>query len=129
MGLKYAIFHASIHFLLPVAIAYFLRLDFFQFIIVLIGSIIIDLDHLPLLKKHGIGGLFYLRAVQEFGKPRRYTFHNFVTLVIFSLGSFLFLQPGLYMLGIFSLSIALHLLWDFFEDVAIFRMSIKHWKV
>jgi len=129
MGIKYAMIHILMHFIFPIVISYFFGLNLVQFIIVLIGAIIIDLDHLSMMLCYGIRGTFRKVVVQGFGKVRQYPFHNFAILIITAMSAFLVLLEGFFIAGIFSLAIFLHLLWDMLEDVLIFKVGIKHWKV
>lgn len=129
MGLKYAAIHMSIHFLTPVAIAYFFNLNLFQFAIALAGALILDIDHYFLVLRHGIKGAFSAVVLHGYGKIRKYPLHNFITIAITALGSFLVSQPTFFLVGIFSLGAFMHLLWDFLEDVLIFRVKPDNWKV
>lgn len=114
--------------MLPAIFFYFIfRLNFFEFFLVLVAAGIIDIDHLPRIKK--IGLIDWAKKSMNFHIPRKYPMHNFLTIFIFlSLSLFIF-YPKFFLLGICFLVIALHLLWDFCEDIFIFRMRIKHWKV
>ena len=128
MGFKYALIHISIHLFIVFTIYFIFNLNLQDLITVLFSSFIIDLDHLPLLIKHGIFGTFFLRTILEFKKPRKYPLHNFLTFLLSGFFSVLIFSR-FFILGVYSLSIFLHLIWDFFEDVIIFRMGINHWKV
>ena len=129
MGLRYAAFHSFIHLLVPFALSYFFRLHFFQFFIVLIGAVIVDIDHFFLVARHGIIGAFRKVILQGFGKVRKYPLHNFFVIFLAAFGSFLIFIPNYLLYGIFSLAVFLHLLWDLFEDVAIFRVKPDNWKI
>jgi len=129
MGLKYAAIHSSIHAFSSIAIAYFFELDLLQFLIVFTGSGIIDIDHLPLLRRHEIRGAFKKVVLQGFGKIRKYPLHNYAIVLVSALSSLLSLSADFFMAGLFSLAIFLHLLWDLVEDVFIFKVGAKHWKV
>jgi len=129
MGLKYAAIHSLFHILTPFALSYFFGLDFFRFLLVFAGSLIIDADHFFLVKKHGIAKAFKKVILHGFGKVRRYPLHNFVTIALFSLGSVLIVMPDLMGAGVFCLAVLIHLLWDLFEDVFVFRVGTRHWKV
>jgi hypothetical protein len=117
-----------VHVLLVLAIYFALQLNTLNFFVLLLGTVLIDLDHLPLWFKNGIRGYLYLRNVKEVGKPRKYFLHNLVTLPTFLICSVLVFYQQYFVFGIFSLGAAAHLGWDFFEDVAIFKMDINHWK-
>jgi len=129
MAHRYALFHVAVHMLLVLAVYFAFQLNYFNFFILLLGTAVIDLDHLPLLLKKGIGGYLHLRNVRELGKPRKYFLHNFVVMPTFLISSVLAYYPQYFVFGIFSLGAASHLLWDFFEDVAVFKMGINHWKI
>jgi hypothetical protein len=87
---------------------------------------LIDIDHIPFIKKHGINSWVKTWSSHL---PKAYFLHNFATIFIFSIGSFLILIPKLFRLGIFFLAIVAHLLWDLFEDAIIFKIGIDHWKL
>ena len=129
MGLKYAFFHVSVHILL----IYLLYLSFnsnpLNLIVIFLGHSFIDLDHISVLRKHGIRKFFYLRTVLEFGKQRKYPLHNFYSLSISIIFVSFISSTQSFLLGLFALSILTHFLWDIFEDVVIFRMKIDHWKL
>jgi hypothetical protein len=95
----------------------------------LAGAVFVDSDHIPLLFKKGIKGYFYLRSVKEKGVPRKYFLHNLVVMPTFMICSALAFYPQYFTFGVFSLGIASHLLWDFAEDVLVFRMGISYWKI
>jgi hypothetical protein len=95
--------------------------------LIFLFTFLIDVDHLQLIRKYEILGTLWLRATIEFKKPRRYFLHN-IYLIAFLLISALIS----YFLNFFAwkifLAIFLHLSWDLFEDVVIFKMGIEHWK-
>lgn len=128
MGLKYSFIHIVVHLLLIATIYFVFKLDWFNLIIVFIGGTIVDLDHFSLWLKKGIRGYLYLRAVTEFGKPRKYPLHNFLVLLLSTIGSLLVFTQ-FFTLGIFLLGLSLHLWFDLLEDIIIFRMDTKHWKL
>lgn len=128
MGLKYSFIHTLVHLLLIATIYFVFKLDWFNLIIVFVGSTIIDLDHIPLWRKHGIIGYLHLRSEKEFGKPRKYPLHNFLVLLLSTIGSLLIFTQ-FFTLGIFSLALSLHLWFDLLEDIIIFRMNTKHWNL
>jgi hypothetical protein len=91
------------------------------FVIIVISSLI-DLDHLPTLKK--FGSKKYLLAQKRFPSP----LHNFFFLCFFSIASaftLIFISKAI---GILIFSIVLHMLWDISEDVFIFRTSYRRWE-
>lgn len=125
MELRYFLFHVLIHLLIVLLIFFVFQLSQFNLLLVIIASALIDLDHIPFIKKHGVDAWI---KVWSSHSPKNYYLHNFVTIFIFSITSFLVLLPKLFNLGICFLAIATHLLWDLFEDVVIFKMGISHWK-
>jgi prepilin signal peptidase PulO-like enzyme (type II secretory pathway) len=129
MGLRYAAVHMLIHFLFPFTVSYFFRISLLQFIIVLASAVIIDLDHLSLVKRYGIRGAFRKVVLKGFSKVRKYPLHNFAILTVSALSAFVFLYEGFFIAGMFSLAIFFHLIWDLLEDVVIFKVGIDHWKV
>lgn len=115
------------HFLLVIVATYFLLNQISAFAAAIIVTLLTDWDHLPLIKRIGIHGYWKLRTIKEVGKPRKYFFHNlFAIAATFIVGSWeLYAGNILYAVGVYAIMI--HLFWDFFEDVAIFRMGFKHW--
>lgn len=109
MGFTYALFHWFVHFFLTFLIIFSLRLDFFYSFLCFLSTIIIDLDHLPVLVKKDF------KKILELSKAGNYFFHNLFFLTFFIL--------------LAILSIYFFLLWDFFEDIFIFKMEIKHWLI
>jgi hypothetical protein len=87
--------------------------------------VLIDFDHIPFIKKQGINAWI---KVWSSHSPKSYPLHNFMTISIFVIASLLVLIPELFVLGICFLAMALHLLWDLFEDALIFKIGIDHWK-
>jgi len=129
MSNKYPLFHIAVHLMIILAIFYAFQLNALNFFVLLLGTAFVDLDHLPLWLKRGIRGYLYLRNVKELGKPRKYLLHNFVVMPTFLICSSLVFYPQYFIFGVFSLGIASHLLWDFAEDILIFKMGINHWKI
>jgi hypothetical protein len=133
-GTGYAIFHSSVHvtlaFLLYVLSVRSISLDIAKLVAIGIGSAIMDLDHVALWRKIGIVGYIKLRSEDEIGKARRYAFHSLSLVLLLVAGSLILLvgelrayQP----IGLFFAAAAMHGLWDFFEDVAIFKVGYRHW--
>jgi hypothetical protein len=92
-----------------------------HFVAMVICSLI-DLDHIPAFKK--FGPRKYILAEKRFPSP----LHNFFFLSIFSiLSAFtaIFISK---IIGILIFTIVLHMLWDIFEDVFIFRTSYRRWE-
>jgi hypothetical protein len=127
MSLKYALIHWLFHFL-PVILFYsLLKFSSSQLFVMLLSVVIIDVDHLPRIRK--LSWKKWLKESTNFHIPRKYCFHNFFSLFLFSILSLLILDQKYFLLGICSLLIGLHLLWDLLEDVFIFKMGYKHWKL
>lgn len=124
MSFKYFLFHGIVHLFFVGLIYFIFQLDWFYLLLIFLSSAAIDADHLPFIKRKGIK--YWIKVWSSY-VPKSYPLHNFLTLFIFFLASFLIFVKEFFVLGICSLSIELHLLWDFFEDVFIFRMGIKHW--
>lgn len=130
-GKRYAALHSAMHLVLA-GLLYFavqpdLSLDMEKLATIALGTMIVDLDHMPLWRERGIRGYLKLRSMEEFGKPRRYALHNFFFLIGSLGGSLLIMISDFFLLGLFSASFALHLIWDFSEDIMIFDMGYGHW--
>lgn len=95
----------------------------YDYLIMYIATVLIDLDHLMVLKR------FKLKAFLEFTKVRiSYPFHNFFSLSILSLISLFLVVFNLRNIGIIFLAPISNLLWDMIEDILIFKVSYKKWK-
>ena len=127
MGTDYLIFHWIVHFLLVLLLYNLFSFNLKVLLVALVGTILMDVDHLPSLRKLGIKKYVYLRGVVEFGKPRKYFLHNLFTIAFLSGGCFLMLTQSTFYFGVLCLSMLLHLLWDLFEDVFLFKKGIEHW--
>jgi len=127
MGLTYGVFHALVHSIIVIGISLIFNLNWSGFILVLFAQCVIDLDHIPFLKKRGIKYWFKTAWVSQV--PRKYPFHNFLSIIISLVCSILILDPRLSFVGLCFLSITLHLLWDLVEDVFIFKLGMSHWKL
>jgi len=125
MGLKYAIFHWSFHLLFVIIIYFLFRLDLFNLFLIILATGLVDADHVFRIKKYGL--IKWVKDSMEFHLPRKYPLHNFLVLFICLLASLLIFYN--FSLGICLLSATLHLLWDFFEDITIFKMGVKHWRI
>ena len=128
---SYAIVHISVHLVLA-GLLYFavqpdLTLDFTRLFLIGLGTAVVDLDHVLLWKERGIKGYLRLRTLVEYGKPRRYKFHNLLFLFSAFGGSLLILVYEYFFIGLFFGAVTLHLLWDFLEDMVIFKMGYGHW--
>jgi|GEM_PF-5638765 len=130
-GYNYALLHIAMHLVLA-GLLYFafqpdLSFNFEKFLAIAIGTVLVDLDHMSLWVERGVRGYLRLRSVEEFGKPRRYIMHNFFFIIGSVGGSMLIILKDFFLVGLFSAALALHLLWDFFEDIVIFDMGYRHW--
>ena len=130
-GYKYAMMHTVMHIVLA-GLLYFavqpdLEVNMSKLIPIVLGTAIIDADHVPLWRERGIRGYLKLRSMEEFGKPRRYMMHNFFFLIGSLGGSMLLMIRDFFPVGLFCAALALHLLWDFVEDILIFDMGYGHW--
>jgi len=126
MNFIYFLFHGFVHLFLIFLIFLVFRLEFFQVFLIFLASALVDLDHIPLIKKKGIKHWIKIWSSHS---SQIYPFHNFLSLILSFLLSFLLLSSKLFIVGICFLSVFLHLFWDFFEDVFILKIGIKHWKV
>lgn len=129
MGLKYAVIHSSIHLLTILFVILFFRLDSVYMLIPLVGGLIIDADHLPLVRRHGIRKAFSMVVTHGFGKIRRYKLHNYVVILASLVFGLLVFFPEYFLIGVFSISLFFHLLWDLVEDAVLFRVKLNHWKL
>jgi len=93
-----------------------------DYVLVIVISSLIDLDHLPVLKKFGFKR--YILAEKRFVSP----LHNFFFLSVLSILSSFSIMFVSRKVGVFLFSIVLHLIWDIFEDVVIFRTSFRRWE-
>jgi hypothetical protein len=133
-GLGYVAFHSFMHLALA-GLVYFLSVrglsfDSMNLIAVILGSAALDLDHIPLMLRTGIGGYLKLRSEDEIGKARKYALHNLTVVLILVAGSLISLVGELrplHALGLFFAAAAMHGLWDFFEDVTVFKLGYRHW--
>lgn len=131
IGYNYALIHIAVHILIA-GLLYFavqpdLSIDYTKFAIIALGTAVVDLDHVALWKERGIKGYLELRSIEEFGKARKYKFHNLMVLFGTFGGSLLVLVYDYFLIGLFFVAVAVHLLWDFFEDIVIFKMGYGHW--
>ena len=93
-----------------------------DYFIVIVISSLIDLDHLPLLKKFGFRR--YTFGAKRFVAP----LHNFFFLSflgILSAFTAIFISKDI---AVIIFAVVLHMIWDIFEDVAIFRTSFRRWE-
>lgn len=136
----YGIFHWFVHYFLtimlvaisgiviiPIFLPYtlfgiYMKNNIVDHFIVIVISSLIDLDHLPILKKFGFRR--YLFAEKRIVTP----LHNFFVLsvlAIISALSAIFISKAL---AVVIFSVALHLIWDMIEDVFIFRTTFRRWE-
>lgn len=136
IGYNYALVHIAVHLLVAGLLYFavqpdlsldFAKLNFTKLAIIGAGTAVVDLDHLLLWKEKGISGYLYLRTILEFGKPRKYKAHNLMVLFGAFGGSLLILVYDYFLIGLFFVAVMLHLLWDFLEDIVIFKMGYRHW--
>lgn len=123
---SYFLSHGLVHLFFVGLISIIFQLSLLQILLVFLASAAIDADHLPFIKKKGVN---YWMKVWGSHIIKVYPLHNFLVLIIFLIASFFILDPELFIVGICSLSVALHLSWDLIEDAVIFKMGIKHWEV
>ncbi len=131
IGYNYAVIHVFVHllvmFLLYFAIQPDLSLDYVKMALIIAGTFVMDLDHIPLWMDKGVMGYLELRTIEEYGKPRKYRFHNLMILLLLLGGSSLVILQDYFFIGLFCASASLHLLWDLFEDVVVFKIGYRHW--
>lgn len=128
---NYVFVHVAVHLAMAAAL-YFaispsLTLDVWKAAAVALGTAVLDLDHVPLWLKVGIPGYLQLRTVEEYGKPRRYALHNLMVFFAVLGGSLLMALSEYFLVGLFFAAVALHIAWDFLEDVAIFKTGYGNW--
>ena len=131
IGYNYAIIHTMVHLFLAGLLYYAvqpdLSLDYVKIAVIAIGTAIPDSDHIPLWFERGVKGYLELRSIEEFGKPRKYALHNLMLVFLLIGASSLIVVKDYFLIGLFSTATVLHLLWDFAEDVFIFKMGYRHW--
>jgi hypothetical protein len=125
MGMKFFLLHGTVHFLIALTISIVFKLDWFYFFLVLFFSAVVDLDHLPILFKRGFN--YWYKISWKAQRHQAYPLHNFLIVFISFLGSFFILKN--FLVGIFFLSVFLHLVWDLLRDIFILKMNINHWNV
>ncbi len=138
----YVLFHWFIHFLSIHLLAfytdfvlfgtYFIRFDFFgmdvnlpifDYLILYVVAIVIDFDHLKVLKRYGIEGIL------TFARQRiQYPLHNFFFLSVFSLASAFTAIAGFQHISVLLLVPAIHMIWDMIEDIVVFKTSYRKWE-
>jgi hypothetical protein len=83
---------------------------------------LIDLDHLPVLEKFGVKKVLF--AQKRLVSPLHNFFFLSVTAMI-SAFSAIFISK---VVAVLFFSLALHMIWDIFEDVVIFKTSFRRWE-
>lgn len=126
MGFRYLLFHIFIHVFLVASIFFVFQLNLLNLFLILLSSAVIDIDHTPFIAKHGF--VHWFKTAWKSDERRKYPLHNFQAIILSLFGSFLIFYPELFGLGICSLSTALHLLWDFLEDIIILKVGTEHWR-
>ncbi len=130
-GYTYAMMHSAMHIaiagLLYFAVQPDLSINMIKLLPIVLGTGVVDLDHIPLWRERGIRGYLKLRSMEEFGKPRRYAMHNFFFILGSAGGTSLLIINDFFVVGLFSAALLLHLLWDFLEDIFVFGMGYRHW--
>lgn len=139
---SYGIFHWLIHYVITIALLAVANItilpaslsipfsslglpftgNFLDVLLVIIISSLIDLDHIEFLKKFGFKK--YVWAEKRLIAP----LHNFFFLSVLSIASAsaaLFVSKAA---GVILFSVVLHVIWDIFEDVVIFRTSFRRWE-
>lgn len=114
-----------LHLTLVFIIIKVFNLDLMGSFVALIGGTIIDVDHLPYIKKHSLSGYLYLRTTLK--KHKRYILHNVFTIIICAALSLFILSAWSFYLGIFFISILAHLLLDIFLDLKVYNLDTEEW--
>lgn len=104
--------HEVLHLLQVLFLFNLLKDDLLAWLFAILGAFIIDLDHLPLIRRLGLKKFIYLRTKIEAKKARKYALHNFFMLGITLIGSIFILSQWTFYFGIFFLSAFLHLVID-----------------
>jgi len=138
----YSIVHWSVHIVIASLLVFFTNFTLFgtyylnfdiygtkvtyhilDYFFIYAVTIIVDLDHLRVLKRYGIEGLL------KFAHKRiQYPFHNFFFIAFLSLAAAMVAMADIKWLAVILLAPVLHLLWDMFEDVVIFKTSYRKWE-
>jgi hypothetical protein len=136
----YGIFHWFIHYTLTILLIAAVQIQIFPFYLpyylfgyymqdniadiffIIVVSSLIDLDHVAFFRKFGVKK--YIWAQKRLAAP----LHNFFFLSIFAVSSAFCALFVSKLLAVMLFSVVLHLLWDIFEDVFIFRSSFRRWE-
>jgi len=137
---EYGILHWIMHYILAIMLVAFsgivivpiyfsfdlfgiyIETNFIDYFIVIVITSLIDLDHIPVLRK--FGARKYILAQKRLVSP----FHNFFFLSIFAIASAfsaIFISRTL---AVLIFAIVLHLIWDILEDVLIFKTPFRRWE-
>lgn len=136
----YGIFHWIVHYLLaimPIAFSgivifpIYASYNFFgvetkiniaDYFLAIAVTSLMDLDHFPVLKKFGFKKAIF--AQKRIISP----LHNFFSLSALSIVSAFFSIFISKTVGVLIFIMVLHMVWDIFEDVLIFRTSFRRWE-
>jgi len=144
---SYGIFHWFVHYLLTVMLWWASGIVIFPFYItttlfgnlwqphivdyfvVIVISSLVDLDHLFVLKKFGFKKYIWAENSMKSKITRIVSpLHNFFFLSTLSiLSAFMALFVSQFV-AVLLFAVVLHILWDIFEDVFIFRTSFRKWE-
>ena len=127
MGIIYVFSHSVVHIAIMMLIGLAFKLDAFGYFILFLSTALVDLDHLQLWIKQGMRGYLLLRSVAELGKPRKYAFHKLYILFIAGIAAAVLIYNNSLLPAVAFTAVALHLSWDLFEDMIIFKTGINHW--
>ncbi|TAL47522.1 hypothetical protein EPN87_02765 [archaeon] len=108
---------------IPHAFPYYMQSNFVDLFIVYVLTTFVDWDHFMVFKKYGRKGIFTF-ATQRITYP----VHNFFFLSLFGVASAFTAVLFSKELAIILLIPVVHLLWDMFEDVFIFRTTYRKWE-
>jgi hypothetical protein len=136
----YGIFHWFVHYVLTILLVTFSGIVIFpiflpytlfgfymknnildHFLVIVISSLI-DLDHLPVFKRFGFERALF--AQKRLVSP----LHNFLFLSSISILSAISAMFFSKTIAVILFSVALHMLWDIFEDVVVFKTSFRRWE-
>lgn len=135
--LRYFAFHWFMHLFIVHLIAFsfnfsligyrvkilFFDFPIFDYIIMYIACMLVDLDHLIVFRKYGIEG------IKVFSKVRiPYPFHNLFFISILLSVSLIFSHLEFKQISILLLSPLSNLIYDMLEDLILFKVSWKKWK-
>jgi hypothetical protein len=102
---------------------YYLQSNIADLFIVFMLTTFVDWDHLMVFRKYGRKGIF------RFAQSRiTYPLHNFFFLSLFGIASAFTAIMVSRTLAILLIVPVVHMLWDMFEDVFIFRTTYRKWE-